>query len=106
METKLTLPFVKKGSPFVVKNWTIEKHEKALELLVTECKNLTPKEQDKLFRYYVIYVGLLEIDDSIDFETIQSLHVENIMELFEVIYYAGKVDIFFHRSKGKKAVKK
>jgi len=102
MEEKLSLPFVNKGKPFTVSNWTVEKHEKTLSLMVEKNKSASAKELDALFRYYVVLVGLQDIDDSVTMEQVRSLHVENIMELFDAIYYAGKIDIFFHQSDKKK----
>ena len=102
METKLTLPFVKKGSPFTVGNWTIEKHSKALELMAKDRGDLSPEETEAELKYYIVYVGLAEIDDSIDMETIRNLHVDNLIQLFQEIYYKGRVDIFFHQDGKKK----
>lgn len=96
---KLKLEFVNKGKPFEVSEWTVEKHEKALELCVKECKELPKTKQDQEFRYYVIYIGLREIDSDVPFEKVHKLHVENVIELFNIIYNAGKVDIFFRKKK-------
>lgn len=99
---KIKLDFVNKGKPFEVSNWTVEKHEKALALCVKETENLSKKQQDQEFRYYVIYIGLKEIDDDCEFEKVHNLHPENVIELFNTIYGAGKVDIFFRPKKSMK----
>ena len=58
---------------------------------------MTKSQQDAEFRYYVIYIGLKEIDSSVEFAKVHSLHVENVIELFNIIYNEGKVDIFFRQ---------
>ena len=100
---KLKLKFVNKGKPFEVSEWTVEKHEKTLEACIKSTEKMSKSQQDAEFRYYVIYAGLKEIDSSVEFETVRNLHPENIIELFNIIYNAGKVDIFF---RPKKSIKK
>ncbi len=100
---KLNLKFVNKGKPFVVSKWTVEKHEEALALCLEATEELSKSERDKEFRYYVIYVGLKEVDANIDFEAVHILHPENVIDLFNIIYGEGKVDIFF---RPKKSIKK
>ena len=104
MENKLTLPFVNDGKPFTVGNWTIEKHAKALELMAKEKGDLSPADTEAELKYYIVYVGLSELDESVDMDTIRNLHVDNLIQLFTEIYYKGKVDIFFHQE-GKKSKK-
>ena len=102
MEEKLTLPFINKGKPFIVDNWTVEKHEKALKLMGEELGHLSPEDTDRELKYYIVYVGLSEIDETVNMDTIRKLHVDNLIDLFKIIYYKGKVDIFFHQSDKKK----
>ena len=102
---KLNLKFVNEGKPFEVSDWTVEKHEKALALCVKACEGLSKAEQDQEFRYYVIYIGLKEIDADTPFEKVHNLHVENVIELFNIIYTKGKVDIFFRPKKSIKTKK-
>ena len=92
---KLTLPFVNSGEPFAIANWTLGKHETALAHMAKIEGDMSENESDSLFRYYVVLIGLQEIDDSVSIEDVKSLHPENMLELFKLIYYAGKVDIFF-----------
>ena len=97
---KLTLKFVNKGKPFkIVNDWTVEKHENALALCAADNEELSKDEQDVLFRYYVIYVGLKEIDEDVEIIKVRKLHVENVIQLFNIIYNKGKVDIFFRPKK-------
>ena len=103
---KLTLPFVNEGKPFSVSDlgtWTVKKHKSALTELKKNTKNLSAEEQDEEFKFYVIHTELKLIDESVTLEAVKKLHVENVVVLFNVIYYAGKDDIFFHTSttKGK-----
>ena len=105
MEKKLSLPFVNDGKPFTVGNWTVEKHEKALQLMGEELGNLSPEETEKELKYYIVFVGLSELDDSVTIDIVRNLHVDNLIELFTIIYYKGKVDIFFQQSDKKKGKK-
>lgn len=100
---KLKLKFVNKGKPFELKNdWSVEKQEKVLELMVQNTVDMDDNQKDREFKYYVIYVGLSEIDSEIKMEEIRKLHPENIADLWTVIYTKGKVDIFFREKKSKK----
>ena len=90
---KIKLPFVNNNKPFEITTWTTSKHERALELLLKNTENLTDEERTKEFKYYVIYVALKEVDESVKFEDIKNLHVENIADLFNLIYNAGKLKI-------------
>ena len=72
MENKITLPFVNEGKPFTVGNWTVEMHEETLALLKEENPLLSPEEQDALFRYYVIFIGLKSIDSSVKLEDVKA----------------------------------
>lgn len=100
---KLTLKFVNKGKPFEVSDWNVEKHEEALANCVKSTEGMSKSKQDAEFRYHVIHLGLKEIDPSVELETVRNLHPENVIELFNIIYGAGKVDIFF---RPKKSIKK
>jgi len=94
-DRKLTLPFVNDGKPFKVSNWTLGKHEEALAAMAESEGELSESQADAMFRYYVVYIGLKEIDDSVKLDDVKLLHPENMLELFKLIYYAGRVDIFF-----------
>jgi len=98
-KVKYNLKFVNKGKPFTIPNWTTEKHETALSELVKNEKGKTPKQLDNLFRYYVVLQTLREIDETVTIEQVKNVHIENLVELFNVIYYAGKVDIVFREGK-------
>lgn len=99
---KLKLKFVNKGKPFEVSNWNVEKHEEALSLCIKNTDGMSKALQDAEFRYYVIYIGLKEIDNNVEFEKVHNLHPENVVELFNIIYGAGKIDIFFRPKKSMK----
>jgi len=107
MEEKLSLPFINNGKPFTVGNWTVEKHELALQMMGEELGNLSPEQTEREIKYYIVFIGLSEIDDStITLNMVRNLHVDNLIELFKIIYYKGRVDIFFHQSDKKKTKKK
>ena len=106
MDKKLTLPFVNEGKPFTVSaTWTVEKHKQALQAVIRDHPKASNDTQDDLFKYYVVYFGLKEIDSNIDFEEIQELHADNLIALFNIIYTKGKVDIFFRQKQSKKKKK-
>jgi len=74
----------------------VEKHEKALELMISEQgKDLSEREEETLFRFYAIYVSLKEIDDEVSFHDVRNMHPENLLKLFNIVYLAGRVEIFF-----------
>jgi len=100
---KLTIPFVNKGKPFCINNWTVEKHAKALELLANTESTESLKETE--FQYCIVYVALQEIDNSVSMSDVRTLHVDNLLELAKLFYYAGKIDIFFHQPDTKKQKK-
>lgn len=99
---KLSLKFVNKGKPFVVKNWTVEKHEKALQHMKQAMGTMSKEAQNAEFRYWVIWEALVEIDKNVNIETVRHLHPDNLIQLFDICYNAGKVDIFFHKEKKEK----
>lgn len=94
------------GKPFCVPHWTTQKHKAALAQLVKESddKKLSKEEENDLFNYYVILQTLRQIDNTVTVEDIQTLHPEDLIELFSVIYNAGKQGIYFQQPKktGKK----
>jgi len=101
MKQKLTLKFVNRGKPFEVPDWTVEKHEKAIALAVEYTKNnkdLSEVRKENELKYAIIYETLLEIDKTVKIESVREFftHPENLVDAFNLIYYAGKKDIHFH----------
>jgi len=90
---KIKLPFINNGKPFTIGVWTTEKHEKALTLMLNDLKNASDEQRTKEFKYYVILVGLQEIEPKLTIKQIKNLHVEDIADLFNVIYNAGKIGV-------------
>jgi hypothetical protein len=108
---KYSLPFVKKGKAFVIPNWTVEKHEKAIAVALESTKNkkeLNETQKENELKYAIIYETLVEIDESVELDSIRKYftHPENLVEMFNVIYYAGKKDIYFHEALNQKSKKK
>jgi len=100
---KYTIKFVKNGEPFEMPDWTTKKHEAAIAECLKNCKDLPAEEQDKELRFYIIYQTLHEIDDTVKLDTIRNLHPEDLIELFEAVYNAGKRGIVFQeKSRTKK----
>jgi len=96
---KYHLDFVNDDKPFTVSNWTTKKHEDALDELVKNEKGKTPKELDKLFRFYVVLQTLREVDETVTIEQVKNIHVEDLVELFNAVYYEGKRGIVFQEGK-------
>lgn len=107
---KYTLPFVNKGKPFEMPNWTPKKHENALANLAKYTKehNLTDKDADNEFKYFVIFETLQDIDNSVMLDDIRNLHPLDLIDLFYAVYHAGRSGIIYtdFREKGKKSPKK
>lgn len=99
--TKLKLKFVNNKKPFVLPNWTVKKHKTVLEQISKMPKTATEDDRDTEFQILCIYESLKEIDSDVDLEKIRVLHPATHIELFNVVYNEGKVDIYF-RDKGKK----
>ena len=104
---KYSLPFVNKGKPFEVTNWTVSKHEKAIALAIEHTKNIknmSETDKENWLKYTIIYQTLVEIDESIKIEDIKEYfsHPENLVEMFNAVYYAGKKDIYFRKALSQK----
>ena len=97
-----TLKFVNKGKPFEIPIWTVDKHERAMAHLLQDHKTKSAAEQDSLLRSYIIYETLVEIDPDVELEKIQALHPENLVDMFNAVYLAGKKDIHFPQKSSKK----
>jgi len=101
-ETKYNLSFVNKGKPFTVPNWTVEMHEKAMVEAVdaTKGKKISEIEKENELKYYIILESLQKIDSTVTIENVKEYftHPENIVEFFNIVYYKGKKDIYFHKA--------
>lgn len=111
MKTKYSLPFVNKGKAFIIPNWTVAKHEKAIALAVEYTKSnksLTEAQKENELKYTIMYETLVEIDETVEIESVRKYftHPENIVEFFNAVYYAGKKDIHFHEALSQKNKKK
>jgi len=104
---KYSLSFVNDGKPFVMPKWTVKKHRAAIKNTAKNTPNMSEEEQQEEFNYYVIYETLKQIDNSITVDDIKELHPEDMMQLFNDVYNAGKEGIYFRQpKKGKKKTKK
>ena len=104
---KYNLKFINKGKAFCMPKWTTGKHKAALAMMVEECKGMTDSEMSEEFNFYVIYQTLHQIDNSVTIESIKELHPEDLIELFNAVYNAGKESIFYSPpEKGKQGSKK
>lgn len=101
--TKYKLSIINKGKPFCMPKWTVAKHKAALARMLKENPKATDDEKNDLFNYYVIYESLRQVDSEVSIEDIKELHPEDMIELFNEVYNAGKEGIFFRQpAKGKK----
>ena len=103
---KYSLEIVNNGKPFIMPKWTVKKHRAALRNTVANTKNMSDEEQQEEFNYYVIYETLKQIDDSITVDDIKNLHPEDMMQLFNDVYNAGKEGIYFREGKKPQPKKK
>jgi hypothetical protein len=95
-QPKLSLEFINKGKAFEITNWTVTKHENALSKLAEYQKthSLSEKQMNNEFKYFVIYETLVEVDSTVDIEAIRVMHPIDLVELFNLIYNAGKRGIY------------
>ena len=103
---KYSLKFVNKGKAFCMPKWTTGKHKAALAMMTKECKGMSNEEMNDRFNFYVIYQTLHQIDNNITIANIEDLHPEDLIELFNAVYNAGKEGIYFQSSPKKKGKKK
>jgi len=108
---KYTLPFVNNGEAFIVPDWTVEKHERAISAAVEgtkKDKDLSDSKKENELKYYIILETLLELDATVSIEDVKNFfkHPENLVEFFQVVYYAGKKNIYFQEGGKKKTPKK
>jgi hypothetical protein len=90
-----------KGKPFVLPNWTVEKHKAFLESINKLPKDTSEEDKDIAFQVFCIYEGLKVIDAEVTLENVKNVHPVVMTELFNAIYSEGKCDIYF-REKVKK----
>lgn len=103
---KYSLKFVNEGKPFCMPKWTTGKHKAALAMMIKECKGMSDEDRNEEFNFYVIYQTLHQVDNDIDIESVRELHPEDLIELFNAVYNAGKEGIFYVPQKGKQGSKK
>jgi len=104
MKKKFSLTFVNEGKPFILPNWTVGKHKAALAQMLEECKDMKDEERNDEFNYYVIYQTLKQIDPDVSMDDIRDMHPEDLIQLFNEVYNAGRVGIFFQQPE--KGIKK
>lgn len=102
---KYSLKFVNKGKPFIMPKWTTGKHKAALALMMKECEEMSNKDKNDKFNFYVIYQTLKQIDSDVDFQEIVDLHPEDLILLFNAVYNAGKEGIYFQEPQKKRGKK-
>lgn len=105
---RYSLKFVNNGDPFLIPNWTSEKHESALAKLAKDTKGMSDEKTNKEFKFYVVHETLLTIDPECKMEDIKNMHAVNLVEIFNAVYDAGREDIYFvdFQAAGKTRLKK
>jgi len=105
MKQKLVLKFMNKGKPFEVVNWTVEMHESAMVKAVeaTKGKKISEVKKENELKFYIILESLQKIDSTVTIENVKNYftHPENIVEAFNLVYYAGKQNIYFQKAEVK-----
>jgi len=98
------LKFVNNGEPFLIPNWTSEKHEEALAKLAAGTKDMDDVHKNREFKFYVIHETLITIDPDCKLEDIRNMHATPLIELFGAVYDAGRESIYYadFRKEGKK----
>jgi uncharacterized protein (DUF2249 family) len=93
---KYSLDFVNNGDPFDMPNWTTKKHEDALIRMAEyqKEKKLSEKEANDEFKHFVIYETLIELDEDVDINDIRDMHPQDLIELFNAVYNAGRKGIY------------
>lgn len=89
-----SLPFVNDGEAFAMPDWTVEKHKSAMANLLKNTIDMSDLERDQEYKYYVVFETLKEIDKAVSMDNIKPLHPEDIIELFQAVYNAGKIGIY------------
>ena len=102
MKIKYTLPFVNEGKEFEIAPWSVQKHEHSMAKAVAvtkDNKEMSDDDKENMLKFYIILETLQEIDSSVVIEDVMNFftHPENIVEMFNAVYYEGKKDIYFHK---------
>jgi hypothetical protein len=95
---KYKLKFVLNGNPFEMPTWSVEKHEKLLELMIpydeeVKLKTLSQKDYDKKYRCTMILLSLNDIDPKVKESDLQTLHPDDFIDLWIAAYNSGKQGI-------------
>jgi len=91
---KYTLPFVNKGKPFELSNWTVSKHKNVLrEVKKWEDKIKDEKKLDEKYRHILILCGLNEVDPNVTEDDLDTMHPDDLIAIFAAVYYQGKKGI-------------
>jgi hypothetical protein len=89
-KTEYSLPFVNKGKKFTLTNWSVAKHKDVLRETKKYEDKLDEKELDEKYRYLLILRGLHEVDSSVTEADLETLHPDDLLEIFAAVYRQGK----------------
>jgi len=98
MNEKYKLKFVNDGKPFIMPDWTVEKHEQLLNEMIpydekVKLKVITTEERDKIYRITMILISLKEIDPKVKENDLRKLHPDMFVDLWLSVYNSGKTEI-------------
>ena len=68
---------------------TVESHEAAMDSMVQYGK-LKEEKYNRLFNKHLILTQLEKIDDKVKLEDITSLHPDDYLELFQLVWDSGR----------------
>lgn len=110
------------GKPFKMPSWTVLKHNELLadvakleepilenEKLTDEQKKKQRAKLDTQYQYLLILKSLREVDGSVTQKDLETLHPNDLVALFNAVYYAGNRGIYsanFRKKTAKKENKK
>ena len=95
MSKRYKLKFVNGGSPFEMPEWTVNKQEQLLELMIPLDEKLQHKlikkdEHDRQFRLNMILLSLHDVDKNVKESDLTSLHPDDFIDLWVAVYNTGK----------------
>lgn len=85
-----TYPFINKGKPFKLSNWTVRKQEEVYKETAKHEDKLKGEALDKKYRDLIILKGLREIDESVSEDDLLDMHPDDKTALFAAVYLQGK----------------
>jgi len=98
MSKTYSLKFLNGGSPFVMPEWTLKKHEELLEEMIPldeqlKLKVIKQNDYDKKYRLNMMLLSLKQIDQKVTEKDLMELHPDDFIDLWVAVYNSGKKGI-------------